>query len=116
MIHPWHALRYAVFIGGEVLAGSARVVRAAWGPDTIRPAVIEYPLRCHTDIEVTTMASSITITPGTLVVGIAHATAEAPVTLFVHSMFDPDRGSVVAGLRDMEDRLLRMTRGRAGAT
>ena len=44
-------------------------------------------------------------------VGTAHGTDTEPVTLFVHCVFDQDREEVVAGLREMEDRLLRMLRG-----
>lgn len=110
--HPLATLAYTGFMFREVVAGSLRVVGAAFSPgDRFTPAIVEFPLRCDTDAEVTTLASSITITPGTLVVGIAAATDDAPVTLFVHSVFDDDRASVLAGLRDMEDRMLRMSRG-----
>ena len=62
------------------------------------------------------MASSITITPGTLTVGIAPAGEHTPPTLYVHSMYTPDRAATIAGLRDMEQRLLRMTRGSGGSS
>lgn len=96
----------------EVIAGSFQVARkaVAAGPFAT-PSIIRYDLRCERDLEVTWMASSITITPGTLVVGTAHGTDTEPVTLFVHCVFDQDREEVVAGLREMEDRLLRMLRG-----
>lgn len=114
-MHPLLLLSYLLFIAREVIAGSVRVALAALGSSSrITPAIIEFPLRCATDIEITVMASSITITPGTLVVGVAAADGDTPPTLFVHSMFDDDRASVVAGLRDMETRLLRMTRGADG--
>ncbi len=111
MTRFWYALTYLGFIIGEVLAGTLRVARAAFGPGVVSdPAIVQVPLRCRTDLEIVLLASCITITPGTLVVGTAPATEDAPPTLFVHSLFEADRQRVLAGLRDMESRLLRATR------
>lgn len=115
MLHPWYALRYVGFITRELAAGALKVARGAFTPGIqATPAIVEVPLRCRTDLEVTLMTSSITITPGTLVVGVAAGTADQPVTIFVHDMFSGGRADTLAGLTDMEDRLLRMTRGREG--
>ncbi|RZU62963.1 Na+/H+ antiporter subunit E [Zhihengliuella halotolerans] len=114
MLHPWNTVRYGAFLVREILAGTGRTARYALsGRARGKLAIVEYEMRCATDLEITWFASSITITPGTLVVGMAPGTSAAPATLFVHSMFDNDRTSVVEGLRDMENRLLRMTRGSA---
>ncbi|MGD6980372.1 MULTISPECIES: Na+/H+ antiporter subunit E [Citricoccus] len=105
-------ITYVAWLIGQVIAGSMTVARRAVIPGRFaEPSIVAFPLRCTTDLEVTWMASSITITPGTLVVGTAHGTDSEPVTVFVHSVFDADRESVHEGLREMEDRLLRMTRG-----
>ncbi len=110
--HLGHAVAYVLWLVKEVIAGSLRVARKALTPGTFATAsIVRYDLRCERDLEVTWMASSITITPGTLVVGTAHGTATEPVTLYVHCVFDQDREEIVAGLREMEDRLLRMLRG-----
>ncbi len=108
----WYVFSYVAFIVVEVVRGSLRVAAAALGLGAgSTPSIIEMPLRCRTDLEVTAMASSITITPGTLVLGTAAATATSPPTLFVHSMFGRSRREVLDGLEDMERRLLRATRG-----
>ena len=110
--HLGHAVSYVLWLVKEVIAGSLRVARQALTPGTFAtPSIVRYDLRCERDLEVTWMASSITITPGTLVVGTAHGTATEPVTLYVHCVFEQDREEIVAGLREMEDRLLRMLRG-----
>ena len=106
------ALSYLVFIVREVISGSWQVVRAAVGPaSTTTPGIVEFPLRCRSDLEITALASSITITPGTLVLGTAAAAGDTPPTLFVHALFGQDTEQVRADLRDMEHRVLRMTRG-----
>lgn len=113
MLHPWNALRYVGFITRELVAGAVKVAWEAVTPGIqSTPAIVEFPLRCRTDLEVTLMTSSITITPGTLVVGVAAGTPERPVTIFVHHMFSAGRDHTITGLKDMEDLLLLMTRGR----
>lgn len=108
-----HLLSYVAFILAEVVKGSWHVARDALTPGLdSTPAIVELPLRCRSDLEITAMASSITITPGTLVLGTAAAQGDDPPTLFVHSLYEPDRAQLIAGLRDMESRLLRVTRGR----
>jgi multicomponent Na+:H+ antiporter subunit E len=112
MIHPWHGLRYGLYITKEVLTGSFDVARDILTPRKgATPMIVEFPMACTTDAEITLMASSITITPGTLTLGITPANGSAPATLFVHSMYNRTREDVLTGLRDMERRLLRATRG-----
>lgn len=111
-LHLGHAVSYVLWLVKEIVSGSLRTARKAVTPGRFaEPSIIRYDLRCERDLEVTWMASSITITPGTLVVGTAHGTETEPVTLYVHCVFDQDREEIVAGLREMEDRLLRMLRG-----
>lgn len=113
MIHPWYAVRYVGYIAVELFLGAWQIARDVFTPGrALRPAIVELPLRCATDLEITWMASSITITPGTLVVGTAAAHGDRPASLFVHAMYAESREQVLADLRDMESRLLRVTRGR----
>jgi multicomponent Na+:H+ antiporter subunit E len=101
-------LSYLVYLVREVLAGAWRVTRSVVSPGAASsPGIVEFPLRCRTDLQITALSASITITPGTLVLGTAEAREGTPPTLFVHALFAPDRESVLADLRDMETRLLR---------
>lgn len=112
-IHPWYTLTYLLFLFKEIIAGSLTVARYVFSRDDhLAPSIVEFPLRCKTDMEVTWLASSITITPGTLVVATAAGTETEPPTLFVHSMFGQDRNEILDSLQDMERRLLTMTRGK----
>ncbi len=112
----WHAVTYVLFVLVELVRGSLTLARDVLTPGlAVTPAVVELPLRCVSDVEISLLASSITITPGTLVVGTAAAQGSTPATLFVHCLYARDLPETVAGLRDMEDRLLRATRGRRAA-
>ncbi len=111
-----YAISYVLWIIKELIAGSFAVARVAFGSEhEVAPSILELPLRCRTDFEIIVLASSITITPGTLVLGTAHGTPAAPPTLFVHVLRTTSRKDAIEGLREMEDRLLRATRGREGA-
>lgn len=115
MSRIWFSLDYVAFLVREVVRGSFRVAVSAFSPRIrSRPSIVEFPSRCRTDVEVTFLTSSITITPGTLVLGVAAAADDLPVTVYVHVLFGGDRAEAIAGLRDMESRLLRALRGRTG--
>lgn len=112
-LHPWHTVAYTAYLWRQVVVGAVRIARTDLRRQLdVSPAILELPLHCRSDIEITVMASSITITPGTITVGIAPATGPAPATLYVHALYGHDPEEVIASLRDMEHRLLLMTRGR----
>ncbi|WP_432791580.1 Na+/H+ antiporter subunit E [Brevibacterium sp. K11IcPPYGO002] len=108
-----HGISYVGFIVRAILTGSATVVARLFRSDYAQPMIVELPMRCATDLEVTLFASSITITPGTLVTAIAAGTSTTPPVIFVHALFEESEESALDGLIDMESRLLSMTRGRA---
>lgn len=111
-MRPLATIGYLGYLAGQVWAGSWQVARAAFAPGRVStPAIIEFPLRCRTDLQISALAASITITPGTLVLGTAGADGDTPPTLFVHALFATDRASVLAQLADMETRMLRAVGG-----
>ena len=96
----------------EIARGSWQVARSAWFGMPAAPAIVELPLRCRSDIEVSLFTASIAIPPGTIVVGVASGRGEENATIFVHSIYDNDRERVIAELTDLEGRVLDLTRGR----
>lgn len=117
MMNPLRMIPYGAWLAVEVLRGAVQIGIDVITPGLrVSPAIVALPLHCETDMEISVMASSITITPGTITVGIAPRTGDSPPTLYVHALYGEDRDSVVADLRDMERRLLTMTRGRPRAS
>lgn len=115
MMRIIHGISYVLYILWAIITGSYTVASRLFlfNRTYAHPMIVELPLRCATDLEVTLFASSITITPGTLVTAIAAGTSTTPAVLFVHALFEDSEASALEGLIDMESRLLAMTRGRA---
>lgn len=114
MMIALRSIGYLAWLGKEIISGTLDIIFNLFKTgDYGKPMIVEVPMRCVTDIEITLFASSITITPGTLVVATGPGTATAPPTLFVHCMFAESEEDALEGLFDMESRLLRTLRGRA---
>lgn len=94
------AVLYTVAFLTEVLTANIDVARRVLSPSLpIAPDVIVIPLRVESDIAITTIANSITLTPGTLTMDYD----EDRNVLYVHAIDASDRDLVVAPIRTWED-------------
>ncbi|WP_234948015.1 MULTISPECIES: monovalent cation/H+ antiporter subunit E [Corynebacterium] len=100
-----HAMKYTLWIIKEIFVAGWAAVVAAFKPRTgLEPVIIYYPLRLKTDWEIFWFSTSITVTPGTLSVGLRHRTADdAAEVLIVQAAFGADPVDVIEGLADMEE-------------
>ncbi|CAG0961368.1 Na(+)/H(+) antiporter subunit E [Myxococcaceae bacterium] len=87
----------ALFFLWELLLSSLRV---AWDVLTprlrARPALLAVPLDAETDLEITSFANLVTLTPGTLSLDVA----EDRSVLYVHAMFVDDPAEEIRLLKD----------------
>lgn len=86
----WGSFFYTGWLLKEIWVSSVKVVKGVLGiGEPVRPAVIAIPLDASTDLEITLLACSVTLTPGTLSLEVSPDRR----TLYVHAMFggDPDR-------------------------
>lgn len=67
------------------------------------PRIIRYPVADLTDVQVTTLANAITLTPGTLSADVD----EAGRVLYIHCMYGRDRAAAVRDLDELKHRLMR---------
>ncbi|WP_233195538.1 monovalent cation/H+ antiporter subunit E [Corynebacterium sp. 13CS0277] len=98
---------YGLWLFGQVYVGAwdilKRTVRRDMG---YCPIVVEYPLRVRSPRLIAALSTSITMTPGTMSIGLRAPDADGvPTVLLVHAVFGADPDEVIAGLRDMENRL-----------
>lgn len=95
-----YALLYLLAFSWEVVVANVDVAYRVLAPGSrIEPEVILIPLRVRTDLGVTTIANSITITPGTIT---QDYDAEENA-LYVHVIDGRDLNAVVAPIRRWED-------------
>lgn len=73
---------------------------------SIEAGIVRLPLRCRTDLEITMLSNLISLTPGTLTLGVQNN----PPVIYVHSMYSPDPEAVRHDLYDLESRMLRAMR------
>ncbi len=98
-----YAVLYAATFVWELVTANVDVAWRVVAPSMpIDPEVVEVPLRVESDLAVTTLANSITLTPGTLTMDY-DPQANA---LYVHSIDGSNRDAVVEPIRRWEDYLL----------
>lgn len=99
LVLPYGVLYTVVFLKDLIIANFdvAYRVLAPWAP--IKPSVIVLPLRVQTDLAITTIANSITLTPGTLTMDYD---AEHNA-LIVHTIYMEHRESVIQPIRTWEN-------------
>lgn len=102
------AIRFGAFLVQDVVRSAVRIAVEVVKPRLrLRPAIIAVPLDARTDAEITLLANLITLTPGTLALGLSPDRG----TLYVHFMFvdDPDaaRGEIKS---ELEHRVLELLR------
>jgi multicomponent Na+:H+ antiporter subunit E len=100
-----YAVVYIVLFLWELLTANVDVAYRVLAPSMpIEPDVVEVPLRVETDMAVTTIANSITLTPGTLTMDYDETTN----SLYVHGITGANREAVVEPIRRWEDYALRI--------
>lgn len=93
---PWRMVAFVAMVVYDVIVANLRVARAVLGPvGRLRPGFARVPLDLTTDVGITVLAQTITLTPGTLS---ADLTPDRR-TLIVHYLDDADAEAVVAGIK-----------------
>ena len=96
----------------QTLVKTAGTVVAAFNPGYhSHPGIFEFDLRCSSPRELSWLAMSIAVTPGSLVLATALAKEGMPAKMFVHILNSRGREIEVAQMRQLESRILAVTRG-----
>lgn len=103
---------YAPWLAWQLTLSVLRLAADVCTPgSTQRPRIVKLSLGDLTDLEVSLLTSSITITPGTLVLGVSPRRGPEPGAAFVHALFGEDEEAVQAELEGMRSKVLAATRG-----
>lgn len=96
---PYAALYVGVFLK-ELITANVDVAYRVLAPSMpIEPDVVVVPLRVQTDAAITTIANSITLTPGTLTMDYDEETN----SLYVHGITGQNRQAILEPIRTWED-------------
>jgi multicomponent Na+:H+ antiporter subunit E len=88
-----------------LLISNLQVAREVLTPGmSMTPRFIRYPIHDLTDIQITTLANTISLTPGTLSVDVA----DDKQWLYIHAMYAKDRQDAVRAIDELRSRILRL--------
>lgn len=105
-LHPLGLVRFLVWFGRELVISSTQVALQAVGPRPVRPnAVIGVPLLTRSDVVLTTVAETLSLIPGTLVIEIDRDRW----TLYVHILRASTMGDVERARREVHELEQRVT-------
>ena len=117
--YPRRTLRsigFIIFLIWEVIKSNFILAWYILRPDTrdkLSPAIIAVPLDVDTEIEITILASAITLTPGTLTVDIGYD-QEGRRVLFIHELLLDDADEFRRQIKQgFERRILAISKGDA---
>jgi multicomponent Na+:H+ antiporter subunit E len=107
----WAAFAYVVFLLWAIIKSSIQVARIIISPHArLHQGIVTIPVESCTDFELAVLASSITLTPGTLSIDVAKD-AEGQRVLYVHNLIVDDPEAMRREIKaDFEERIMRFTR------
>jgi multicomponent Na+:H+ antiporter subunit E len=110
----WYGISYVVWLLGQIALSAWQVATAILTPGRkFTPGIVAVPIRSIRRAEIILLASSITLTPGTISVETGFDKHGGRV-IFVHSLLLQDADGLRDSIRDdMERRLLRFMRSTA---
>ncbi|WP_309133940.1 Na+/H+ antiporter subunit E [Cellulomonas sp.] len=110
LLLPLRALAFVLWFTGEIVRSSGAVLADIATPAPRgAPRVVRLPLGAGGDAHLVALSVCITLTPGTLVLGVVPDGDEGRA-LLVHSLYHPDAETALADLRDTSRRLRAVVR------
>jgi len=100
----WRLIRFGVYFLKILVQANMKIAWECITPGMSQtPRILRHDVSDLTDTQMTVLANSITLTPGTLVVDVS----DDHKWLYVHCMYAQERSSAIAELRDLHERLKR---------
>ncbi|MFP1681994.1 Na+/H+ antiporter subunit E [Alloalcanivorax sp. C16-1] len=97
-------VRFVLVVHWDILTANLAVARLILGsPRKLRPAFVEMPLELEDDFAITLLASTISLTPGTVSADVS----EDRRTLLIHALDMDDEAELVAQIKQRYERPLK---------
>ena len=98
----WRLLRFGAYFIKILTQANLKIAWECITPGlTQTPRILRHDVSDLNDTQMTILANSITLTPGTLVVDVS----DDHKWLYIHCMYAQERSSAIAALRELHDRL-----------
>ena len=102
----WRLLRFTLYFIKILFEANWQVAREVITPGfSLEPRLIRYDVTGLNDVQLTSLANAITLTPGTLVVDVSDDRPDGTRLLYIHCMFAADRAAAVAALDELRDKM-----------
>lgn len=107
----WAAVAFLIFLVWSIVKSSIQVARIILQPRlALDQGIVAIPLTASTDFEIAALATSITLTPGTLSIDVGEGT-DGQRILYVHNLVVGDPDAMRREIKqEFEQRILRFTR------
>jgi multicomponent K+:H+ antiporter subunit E len=93
---PWVLMRFVAVVLYDIVVANLIVARRILGrPEHLRPAFVEVPLALTSDLAISLLANTISLTPGT----VSARLAPDRTSLLVHGLHVPDAAELVASIK-----------------
>ncbi len=111
-LYLWRSLLFLVYLGWQIILSNFAIAWLVLQPKPkLDPGIVAIPLAVSTGLEITALASAITLTPGTISVDLGRGEKGRQV-LYVHALVVGDPEKLRSGIKDsFERRIIDMSRG-----
>lgn len=101
---PWLMVRYALRVLGDIVTANLNVAKIILSPNNaLRPGFVEVPLDIRGDFPITVLASTVSLTPGTVSADVS----EDRKRLLVHALHVEDEAALIAEIKQRYEAPLR---------
>ncbi|MEX0652934.1 MAG: Na+/H+ antiporter subunit E [Phycisphaeraceae bacterium] len=102
-VKVFRLLKFAFFFTRILVVANLEVAWEVITPGhTMTPRIIRYDVQGLTPVQITTLASIISLTPGTLSADVAEDAGH----LYIHGMYGRDRAAAIRGLDEIKRRMI----------
>lgn len=92
VVYPLKLVKYFILLIGDIVIANLRVAKLILGPTkSLRPGFIALPLELTGDLPITLLASTISLTPGTLSADLS----EDRQWLYIHALYIDDEQGLI---------------------
>ena len=96
ILKPWLAIRYVLMVLKDILTANVQVALLIIGPiKKLTPGFVAIPINIDSDLGITILASTVSLTPGT----VSAEVSKDKVWLYVHSLHLDDEAELIKSVK-----------------